>query len=293
MITSPTYPFESHFLKLKNGHSIHYLDEGPRVDHAWLLLHGNPTWSYYYRNVISALSPESRCVAPDHLGCGWSDKPQAQAYLLKNHIDHVLELIQHLELTSITLVLHDWGGAIGMGVAEKLPKHIKAIVLLNTAAFPDVHLPFRIAVCKFPIIGTLINRGLNGFALAALSMAVKRGKKLKGEVAKMMIAPYDNWKHRVAIDAFIKDIPMNPSHPTFSTLQTIASALEQFKELPIAIFWGAQDFCFNLHFLQRWKAIWPKAQVHLFEEAGHYVLEDAGSAIIAALLKFRGTYHIG
>jgi haloalkane dehalogenase len=284
---SDTYPFENHFLSLQSGHQLHYLDEGPTSRHAWLMVHGNPTWSYYYRNAALALGEKSRCVVPDHLGCGWSDKPEGFEYSLEKRIDHLEELVQHLELDAITLLLHDWGGAIGMGLAQRLPDKIKGICLLNTAAYLDSTIPFSISICKLPWLGTFIVRALNGFAGPALTMAVKKGKKLEGEVAEMMVAPYDNWANRVAVNAFVKDIPMNPSHPSYSTLSTIEKSLEQFKDHPISIFWGAQDFCFNLHFLERWKAIWPKAKVTLFEDAGHYVLEDAGEEITASLIEFR------
>lgn len=284
---SDTYPFENKFLSLQSGHQLHYLDEGPKSRHAWLMVHGNPTWSYYYRNMVLALREKSRCVVPDHLGCGWSDKPQNFDYSLKHRIDHLEELVRHLDLEAITLLVHDWGGAIGMGLAQRMPEKIKGICLLNTAAFLDQNIPFGISICKLPWIGTFIVRALNGFAAPALSMAVKKGKKLQGEIAEMMIAPYDNWANRVAVNAFVKDIPMQASHPSFSTLKEIEASLKQFEKLPISIFWGAQDFCFNLHFLERWKAIWPQAKVTLFEGAGHYVLEDAGDEIAAALIEFR------
>lgn len=292
MKASKTYPFESHFLELKCGHRLHYLDEGPepKSQHAWVMVHGNPTWSYYYRNMVLALRGESRCIVPDHLGCGWSDKPQDFRYQLEDRIDHLVELIEHLDIESISLIVHDWGGAIGMGLAERKPDKIKKIVILNTAAYNDTHIPFRISICKWPVLGTLINRGLNGFAAPALTMAVAKGKKLEKEIADMFIAPYDNWQNRVAIDAFVKDIPLSTSHPTYATLAKIESALPKFADLPLYIFWGAQDFCFNHHFYKRWRTIWPKAKATLFEDAGHYVLEDAREEIQNALLEIRSEH---
>lgn len=287
MRTSETYPFESHFLELEDGNKIHYLDEGPKTKHAWVMVHGNPTWSYYYRNLVKVLKGNSRCIVPDHLGCGWSDKPQDHAYQLKDRIDHLVQLIDHLEVDSISLVVHDWGGAIGMGLAERKPETIKKIILLNTAAYTDQNIPFRISICKWPVIGTVVNRGLNGFARPALTMAVGKGKKLDEEVAAMMISPYDNWNNRVAVNAFVKDIPLEKEHPTYPVLESIEKSLHQFADLPIYIFWGAQDFCFNLHFYQRWKEFWPKAKCTLFKDAGHYVLEDEKEAIQKAVLKIR------
>jgi haloalkane dehalogenase len=116
------YPFSSHFSSMKN-HKLHYIDEGS--GDAILMVHGNPTWSFFYRNLAKHFSKNFRVVVPDHLGCGLSDKPQDYEYTLKNHIDNLEKLVLELGLTNITLVLHDWGGAIGMGLATRNPQLIK------------------------------------------------------------------------------------------------------------------------------------------------------------------------
>ena len=113
------YPFDGRLYLLTNGHCLHYLDEGagPPV----LMLHGNPTWSFYYRDLVLGLRDHFRCIVPDHLGCGLSDKPQDFSYRLEDHIRHVEELVEHLQLERVHLVVHDWGGAIGMGFATRQP----------------------------------------------------------------------------------------------------------------------------------------------------------------------------
>src|SRR3989338_6551111 len=112
------YPFESHFLDLE-GVRYHYVDEGR--GEPVVLLHGNPTWSFYYRRLILDLRQRYRVIAPDHIGCGFSDKPQRYAYTLEQHIANGQALIERLGLARIALVMHDWGGAIGMGSATRHP----------------------------------------------------------------------------------------------------------------------------------------------------------------------------
>ena len=214
------YPFTPHWLPLRAGTQalrLHYVDEGPRAaNRAVLMLHGNPTWSFYYRNLILRLRGSLRCVAPDHIGCGFSDKPQSYAYTLQQHIENTVALIDHLRLDNLTLVVHDWGGAIGMGAALQRPGCIGRIVVLNTAAFRSSRIPLRIAMCRIPGFGALAVRGLNGFARAALFMATERG--LPAAVKDGLVAPYNSWANRIAVHRFVQDIPMNPSHPSYATL---------------------------------------------------------------------------
>ena len=127
------YPFESNFLELEDGLKMHYIDEGE--GEVLLMLHGNPTWSFYYRNLIQSFQKKYRCIAPDHIGCGLSDKPQDYNYTLSTHIDNLEQLVNSLGLKDITLVMHDWGGSIGMGLAVRQPKLIKRLIIFNTAAF--------------------------------------------------------------------------------------------------------------------------------------------------------------
>lgn len=277
------YPFESHFLKLESQHQLHYIDEGREHELSFVMLHGNPSWSFLYRHWVEALKGQVRCVVPDHLGCGLSDKPQDHDYHLQDHIDNALQLVNQLQLKNIVLVVHDWGGAIGMGLAMQLGQRLKGVIINNTAAFPDADIPKRIAICKTAGLGTFINRGLNGFAKAAITMAMPKGHSMSLKVAEGFLAPYGNWHDRVAIDAFIKDIPMDPQHRSRATLEAIEKHLHTMRELPKLIFWGEQDFCFNLHFRDRWMKIWPEAELHSYPDASHYLFETAFERIEQAV----------
>ncbi len=170
-VSKELYPWKHHFLNL-NGLNLNYVDEGRGP--VMLMLHGNPTWSFYYRHLITAFSQHFRCVVPDHMGCGFSDKPQDYAYTLENHIQNVVKLVKFLDLKDITLIVHDWGGAIGMGLATRHPELIKRIVVLNTAAFTSIDIPKRIALCKAGKLGEILVRKFNGFAWPATFMTTKR-----------------------------------------------------------------------------------------------------------------------
>lgn len=272
------YPFESHYLNINNL-KYHYLMEG-RGNQTILMIHGNPTWSFYYRNLVKRLSKDFQVIVPDHIGCGLSDKPQNYSYRLQDHIDNLCKLVEHLKLENIHLVLHDWGGAIGMGMAQKYPNKIKKFTILNTASFLLPVIPFSINICKIPIFGDFVIRGLNGFARPAIIMASKKKGQMTSAIKKGYLAPYHSWETRIATHRFVKDIPMKSSHPSWVTMTKIEILLDLFKDTPMHIFWGKLDFCFNDHFLAKWKSLFPKARVKEYADAGHYVLEDAKPEII-------------
>ena len=278
------FPFTPRFLEV-DGHRLAYLDEGsgPPV----VMVHGNPSWSYLYRNLVTALCDRYRCIVPDHLGCGFSDKPQHHPYRLGNHLDNLDHLLAALVPDGpVRLIVHDWGGAIGMGWAGRHPERVAGAVVLNTAAFPSPRLPLRIAVCRWPLLGALLVRGLNGFARAAVYMAVTRRMRLG--VAAGFLAPYDSWRHRVALHRFVQDIPMGPAHPSWSTLVEIERSLATIT-CPLLLCWGGRDFCFDRSFYDEWQRRFPAAEAHFFPEAGHYVLEDALAEVLPPIERFLPT----
>ncbi len=279
----PDYPFQSNYHTIGN-HRLQYVDEGQ--GDVILMVHGNPTWSFYFRKLITLLAKSHRVIAVDHIGCGLSDKPQEYNYCLQNHINNLDSLLQHLQVKSFSLVIHDWGGAIGMGVAAKNPGSIQRAMVLNTAAFRSERIPLRISVCRWPVVGKLLVRGLNGFAGSAVKMAVS--KKMAKDVAAAFIAPYDSWNNRVAVSSFVEDIPLDSSHPSYQTLLTVEKGLEQLqaRQLPMLICWGGKDFCFNDSFYDEWCKRFPHADAHYFKEGGHYILEDAFDEIAPLALNF-------
>jgi cis-3-alkyl-4-acyloxetan-2-one decarboxylase len=195
-------------------------------------------------------------------------------------------LVDRLGLSDITLVVHDWGGAIGMGFAVHYPQKIKRLVLFNTAAFLSEKLPVRLKLCRVPGFGDIAIRGFNAFALAAVDMACKNKERMTDEVRAGYLAPYSNFANRIATLRFVQDIPMSSNALSYSVVKNIEENLEQFKSLPVMIAWGAKDFVFNDHFLKKWQGIFPEAEVHHVQDAGHYVVEDAHERIIPWIQEF-------
>lgn len=279
------YPFDSHYLDL-DGHRYHYLDEGEGP--VLLMLHGNPTWSFYYRDLIKAFRGTHRVIVPDHMGCGFSDKPQDYSYRLATHIANLERLLDHLEIERYDLVCHDWGGPIGFGVSEKRPDDVGKLVIFNTTSLVTSHYPKRILICKVPVLGTVAIRGLNFFVKEAVRKASVNRARMTPEVAAGYLKPYDSWANRIANQRFVQDIPLSPSHPSWSTAKQVEENIHLFDGKPMLICWGKQDFCFDDYFLDNWKEEFPSAEVHEFADAGHFVVEDAAEAIIPLMRDFLG-----
>lgn len=278
------YPFDSNFAII-DGHRMHYVDEGQ--GHPLVFVHGNPTWSFHWRFLMAGLRDRYRVIAPDHLGCGLSDKPQRYPYDMTHHSANLAELIARLGLESLTLVGHDWGGAIGLHAALlQSSTPLTRVILFNTAAFPPPRVPRRIALCRTPLIGRLLIRGLNAFPRAALHMALADPRRLSRQGRAGILYPYRSWRDRVGIWRFIVDIPRSNRHPTYRELAKLQESLVRLGDTPVCLMWGMQDWCFDesclLHLLQRI----PHAEVHRLEQAGHWAVEDAPHEVLKIAKSF-------
>jgi len=282
------YPFSGHTLNL-DGLSYHYLDEG--AGDPVVMVHGNPSWSFYYRNLVLALRGNYRCIVPDHIGCGFSDKPgdDRYDYTLSRRIDDLERLIDSLKLEGkITLVLHDWGGMIGMGYASRHPERIGRLVLLNTAAFhlpKEKKFPLGLKICRDTALGTLLVRGFNAFSLGASIVGCKKNP-MSEELKQAYRSPYNSWANRIATLRFVQDIPLAPGDRNYALVSEIAAGLDRFADLPISIFWGELDFVFDPTFLAEWKKRFPKAKVKSYPDAGHYILEDMKEEVVPLIADF-------
>lgn len=275
------YPFDSHWIEI-DGHVLHYIDEGQGP--TLLMVHGNPTWSFAWRHLIRELSSQYRVIAIDHLGCGFSEKPQQDVYALGQHISRLTALIECLDLNQITLFAHDWGGGIGMGAAGRLPDRFSRFVLMNTAAFRSQRIPLRIAVCRIPLLGTLGMQGLNLFSKAAVKMATEVG--LTESARRGLLVPYDSWNNRRAVREFVHDIPLRPSHRSYAELKRVEDGLAQFTKSPMLLVWGMRDWCFSPHFYDEFCKRFPAAEQHPIASAGHYVFEDAKDELLQVSREF-------
>ncbi len=289
MVVSPElYPFDGSYLDLA-GNRLHYLDEGS--GEPLVMLHGNPTWSFYYRNLVKAFRGRYRTIVPDHIGCGKSDKPPADSYpyTLRQRVSDLEALLDKLEVKdNITLIVHDWGGMIGMAYATLHPERIKRLVILNTGAF---HLPktkpfpWSLWFCRTPLLGSLLVRGCNAFSRAAVRWCATK-KPLAPEIRRGYLAPYDTWENRVAVLRFVQDIPLRGGDEGYDLVSQVEENIGQFRKVPTVICWGEKDFVFDRHFLNQWTEYLPEAKVHRFPDSGHYVLEDAGDEIIEIVGRF-------
>jgi haloalkane dehalogenase len=278
----------THYLHLADGLRLHYRDEGQ--GEPVVMLHGNPTWSFYFRNLIAGVRDRYRVIAPDHMGCGQSDRPDDQQYeyCLRRRVDDLETLLNHLGLNDrLTLVLHDWGGMIGMAYASRHPERIARLVILNTAAFllpAKKKLPWQLWLIRKTPLGPFLVRGLNAFVRGALRYGVVH--PLLPEDRDKYMEPYCTWKERLGVLRFVQDIPLAPGDPSYDLVCEVQDGLHRFQQVPILICWGARDFVFDDDFLAEWRRRFPAAEVHRFEDAGHLVLEDAGDRIVPLLRDF-------
>jgi len=260
-----------------NGHDLHYIDKGEGKP--VLMIHGNPTWSFYFRGLIQSLSNDFRTIALDHIGCGFSDKPDAKTYkyTLESRVKDLDSLITRLKINEkINLVLHDWGGMIGLAWAVDHPDKIDKIIITNTSGFflpKGKRFPFRLWLIKtikiFAIPAVL---GLNVFAKGALFLGSKT--KLAPDVKKGLVEPYNSWKNRIATLKFVQDIPLTPNDQSYALVNHVDQNLKRLDQTSLLFLWGAKDFVFDLTFLNEFKSRFPQAVTHVFHDAGHYLFED-------------------
>ena len=282
-----------------NGLRYHYLDEGDRRGEPVLMVHGNPSWSFYYRNLVEALTPLGyRAIVPDHIGCGYSEKPDDSRYeyTLERRVNDLEALvIDHLKIDGgITLVVHDWGGGIGFAFAARHPELISRLVVLNTAAFhlpKTMWFPWPLWLFRNWALAATFVRGLNFFCKGTAWIGTK-AHPMSREVRDAYIAPYDSWANRIAIHRFVQDIPLKPADRAYDLITFTEKTLPRFAATPMFIAWGYRDPVFDRHFLAEWTRRFPEAEVHEFPDSGHDILEDQSQAIIPLVLEFLAKHPV-
>ena len=291
--TYPDYPFTPKRIEVRPGIAMSYLDEGPRDGEIVLMLHGNPSWSYYWRHLVLGLRDKYRCIVPDHVGMGLSDKPgdADYTYTLQSRVDDLTRLLNTLGIDGpLTMAVHDWGGMIGFGWALTHEAQVRRLVITNTAAFPlpaAKPLPWQLKLGRDMKLGALMIRGFNAFAAGAARDGVMR--KMPADVRRAYEAPYDSWANRIATLRFVQDIPMGAGDPAWTLLNAAAKRLPAYADRPAFIGWGLRDFVFDHHFLEHFRNALPQAEAHAFEDAGHYVLEDKHEVLVPAMRRFLDT----
>jgi acyl-CoA synthetase (AMP-forming)/AMP-acid ligase II/pimeloyl-ACP methyl ester carboxylesterase len=274
-------PFQSRFVTVA-GHRMHYIDEGSGL--VVLCLHGNPTWSFLYRNVIRELRDSFRLIAPDFLGCGLSDRTPGIRFKAIDRINQLEEFVDALGLKKFCMLMHDWGGPLGTGFMLRRLDSIERIIYLNTTLTETESLPPIIKLAAFPIIGRALTRHTATFVKLTTSMGAH--KRLTPDVKEGYLAPYINRKQRDAIWDFVDDIPFDFSHPTYSQMVDIAAGLPDVARKPVKIIWGLRDPCFHREMLSKVAAHFPQAEILEIADASHLVLDDAPQIAIPAIKEF-------
>lgn len=291
----PDYPLTPNRFEVRPGIEMSYLDEGPRDGEVIVMLHGNPSWSFYWRHLVNGLKDRYRCIVPDHIGMGLSDKPDdapgaspRYEYTLQSRIDDVDALLRHLDISGpVTLAVHDWGGMIGFGWALRDPARIKRLVITNTASFPlpaAKPMPWQIAMGRHSRIGGWLIRRFNLFARGAAAFGTRR--KLSPEVKQAYSGVYEGWSDAISTLRFMQDIPLDERDRAWSLLKAAEAQLPGYADRPAFLGWGLRDFVFDQHFLAGFTRALPQAQVHAFDDAGHYVLEDKHEVLVPAIRAF-------
>ncbi|WEO93368.1 alpha/beta fold hydrolase [Streptomyces sp. FXJ1.172] len=294
------YDFTPHWFE-HAGVRQHYLDEG--AGEPLLMLHGNPTWSYMWRHLVRDLRADHRCIVPDHIGMGLSDRPaeSVYTYTAASRLADLERLVRHL-LTERglpdrgwTLVGHDWGGIIGMAWARRRPDWVSRIVMLNSTAFtmPDGYrLPWFLRLIRSGgrLPAWFVHR-TNAFALAASRLGVTSPPPVR--VRRAYTAPYRVEQQRLAVVRFVQDIPLAPVDPAWPLIDVGPVETPEMASLPMLVCWGGRDPVFDHRFLAEWVRRFPAADVHLFPHAGHFVQEDARDEVIACVREFLGRHTEG
>ncbi|MFO0191591.1 MAG: fatty acid CoA ligase family protein [Planctomycetia bacterium] len=285
----PSYPFASRFATVgrgaagaPQGHRMHYIDEGsgPVV----VCLHGNPTWGFLFRNLIASLRHRFRVIVPDHVGCGLSDQPADVYFNAADRIGHLEELLDQLGVGRFSLVMHDWGGPIGTGLAVRRANDVERLVYFNTTLAEMNLLPGIIRRAASPVIGRMLTQHTMHFVKLLTSLGVAHS--LPEEIKQGYHRPYQTHAGRRAIWGFVRDIPFSRSHPTAPLMDDMVARLPTLADKPVKIIWGMKDPCFHPGILRQVAARFPQADVVEIPDASHLVLEDAPEQSIAAVEHF-------
>ena len=281
-----SFNFAPHYHHV-NGFEMHFVDEGR--GEPIVLIHGDPTWGYLYRTFIPILSQRRRCIVPDHMGMGKSGIPrEAYPYQLRHHVANLEALLLHLNLHEMTLVLHDWGGPVGLGFAIRHPDRIKRLVLMNTwacAPWPGGPFPRLLELIRSER-GEKFVLEKNGYLEPALVGTTHRPENLTKTVLDAYRAPFPTPESRLALLCWSRDIPVQETDPSYSEMKRIEEALPRFTGTPTLLVWGMRDPVLPESVLRTWQRTYPQATTAEIEDASHFLQEDAPERIVLCIEEF-------
>ena len=270
------YPFEDRFLDV-DGARVHYVDEGE--GRPLLLLHGNPTWSFLYREIITGLRNRFRCLAPDYPGFGLSSAPSGYGFTPAEHARLLERFVLELDLSDLTMMTQDWGGPIGFAVAGRHPERFAAFVIGNTWAWPMTYnrgARFFSAFMGGAVGGVLITR-FNFFVERIIPSGVRR-RKLPPEVMDAYRGPFPTPESRRPVHVFPREIIRSTPF-----LSEVEAGLDRLRDSPALIVWPDRDVAFRETERRRWEELFPQHRTVALRGAGHYIQEDAPEEIVAAI----------
>ncbi len=263
------------------GKLVHFIDHGPERSRPVLMIHGNPTWSFLWRKVINRL-PEMRCVAPDLLGFGLSDRlPRLEDHSIERHAEAIVELVETLDLRGIVLALQDWGGPIGALVAAMVPERIAGVVLSNTSVvLPNIPRGTKFhRFARLPVISDVVFRGL-GFPQNILARVQGDRRSIQGVVAKAYTWPLRSFSDRAGPLALARMVPDGPNHPSIPAIRRGEAFMTGFTG-PMALVWGTRDPILGRALAKHEKAF-PRAYVAA-TQAGHFTQEEIDEELANAI----------
>jgi len=271
------YPFKSNYYNFQIG-KMHYVDEG--TGDPVVMVHGNPAWSFEYRNVIKELSKTHRCIAPDHIGFGLSDKPADWTYLPEHHARNFEIFINSLNLSRITLIVNDWGGPIGLNYALKHPQKIKKLVILNTWLWSVENDPHFKIFSWFMggFIGKFLTRHFNFFGKSFMKRVVGK-KKLSKEIHRHYYMHLETKNDRKGCYTFPKEIIGSSKW-----LESLWQQKDKINSIPTTFVWGMSDIAFREKELNYWTDNWNNYEVIKLNGIGHVPQEEKPQAVIDAVL---------
>jgi haloalkane dehalogenase len=288
---SGTWPYEPKWFDTPDGR-MHYVDEGS--GRPVVMLHGNPTWGYLYRNFIGPVTEAGfRAVVPDHLGFGRSDKPDdPEHYRIARHADRLDALLESFDLTDATVVAQDWGGPIGLSWAARHPDRVRSLFVLNTFTHRPraaVKLPFILRLFRTPGVGEVMIKGLHVFVRGFMfQQGIVKKDRLTRTVKSAYLSPNASWSTRTPILVFPREIPGGPEGPVSDLMAEVEAGLrEHFRDKPVHIAWPMKDPAFTPDMLESlWLDTFPDAEVTRVEDASHYIQEDAHEIVVPKLVEF-------
>jgi len=281
-----SYPFGAKYYTTKDGHQMHYVDEGQ--GRAIVMVHGNPTWSYLYRHLITGLSGSYRCIAMDHIGFGLSEKPRNWGYLPSQHAANVVGLIEHLGLTNVILVVHDWGGPIGLDFAIEHPARVRKLIIMNTWCWPvkgDHHFE-RYSSLMGGKFGAFLIRNFNFFVNFLMKKAFGNQNLFTPEIKLHYKKPLARKRSRKGNIEFIRQVIGSTAW-----LESLYRNIDLIATKPTLLLWGGKDIAFREDELRKWQSIMKNYHVAEFSEAGHYLQEECPDEILIEINKFLNHNH--